>query len=110
MAPELLLGAAADVRTDLYAAGVVLLECLTGTTPFQRDTPRGFLARKLSSPMPAASPVSRSRRAGTAAGISVVEDTLDAIVEWMTASEAADRPASAALVSVRLAALSGDGE
>jgi serine/threonine-protein kinase len=43
MAPELLLGSRPDAYTDLYAAGMVLHECLTGDTPFPHDTPREFL-------------------------------------------------------------------
>jgi tetratricopeptide (TPR) repeat protein/predicted Ser/Thr protein kinase len=34
IAPEILLGAEADARSDLYSLGVVLHEALTGSTPF----------------------------------------------------------------------------
>ena len=96
MAPELLLGGVPDVRTDLYAAGMVLHECLTGATPFQGDTPRGFLAQKLDTP-----------RETPVAGPGVGKDprTLAAVVDLMTSPEPADRPASAAAVSVLLARL-----
>jgi serine/threonine-protein kinase len=47
MAPDQLLGGEPDVRADVYAAGMVLHECVTGATPFQADTPLAFLARKL---------------------------------------------------------------
>ncbi len=47
MAPEQLIGAPASVASDLYAAGVVLYECLRGTTPFAADTRVTFLAHKM---------------------------------------------------------------
>jgi serine/threonine-protein kinase len=96
MAPELLLGGAPDVSTDLYAAGMVLHECLTGATPFQGDTPRGFLAQKLDTPretpIPHRGPEQEPR-------------SLAAIVELMTSPEPSERPMSAAAVSAMLARL-----
>jgi serine/threonine-protein kinase len=103
MAPELLLGGLPDVRTDLYAAGMVLHECLTGATPFQGDTPRGFLAQKLDTPRETLIP---PRDAARAAGNSVRSaPTLAAVVAMMTEPDAEDRPASAAEVSALLARL-----
>ncbi|MBL9008144.1 MAG: AAA family ATPase [Myxococcales bacterium] len=43
MAPELLIGAAPSVASDLYAVGVLLWEALTGHYPFVRDTATTFL-------------------------------------------------------------------
>jgi hypothetical protein len=73
---------------------MVLHECLTGATPFQRDTPRGFLARKLEPPQvrPRALRTSGDPR------------TLEGVVAWMIAADAAERPTSAAEVG---GALSG---
>ncbi|HEU4722298.1 MAG TPA: protein kinase [Gemmatimonadaceae bacterium] len=47
MSPEQLIGEEPGAQTDLYAAGVVLYECVTGATPFRTDSPLAFLAQKL---------------------------------------------------------------
>ena len=98
MAPELLLGGLPDIRTDLYAAGMVLHECLTGATPFQGDTPRGFLAQKLDTPRETRVPREAGRVAREAR-------SLASVVAMMTESDAEDRPESAAEISALLARL-----
>jgi serine/threonine protein kinase len=47
MSPEQLIGEEPSLQTDVYAAGVVLYECVTGATPFRTDSPLAFLAQKL---------------------------------------------------------------
>ena len=47
MAPEQLLGDEIDARADLYSAGVVLYECLTGKMPHSADTPITLIAKVL---------------------------------------------------------------
>ena len=39
MAPEQMAGLGADARSDIYSAGIVLAEMVTGTHPFSRDAP-----------------------------------------------------------------------
>jgi serine/threonine protein kinase len=97
MAPELLLGGAPDIRSDIYAAGMVLHESLTGATPFQGDTPRGFLAQKLDTP--------RETLIPTAAHPTGAPRTLAAVIARMIAPEPDDRPASAAEVAGMLGRL-----
>jgi HAMP domain-containing protein/predicted Ser/Thr protein kinase len=47
MAPEQLLGDDVDARADLYSAGVVLYECLTGQLPFNADSPITLITKVL---------------------------------------------------------------
>jgi eukaryotic-like serine/threonine-protein kinase len=41
MSPEQVTGQKVDLRTDLYSAGIVVFELLTGISPFQAATPLG---------------------------------------------------------------------
>jgi len=47
MSPEQLSGMELDPRSDLYAAGVVLFECLTGRLPFEAETTWALIAKHL---------------------------------------------------------------
>jgi serine/threonine-protein kinase len=47
MAPEVICGEGAMPASDLYAAGVVCYQLLTGTTPFEGGTSREILRRQL---------------------------------------------------------------
>ncbi len=47
MAPEQLLGEPLDARTDLYAAGAMLYECLTGRPPYSGASPASLVAQAL---------------------------------------------------------------
>src|SRR5205085_9442511 len=48
MSPEQLRGDELDVRADLYSAGVVLYESLTGKLPLSADTPIALIGKVLS--------------------------------------------------------------
>ena len=52
MSPEQLSGLELDPRSDLYAAGVVLFECLTGRLPFEAETTWALIAKHLEEDAP----------------------------------------------------------
>jgi serine/threonine protein kinase len=52
MSPEQVKGAPADARADVYAAGALLFELLTGRRPFVADSREGYLAAHLTEPVP----------------------------------------------------------
>lgn len=45
MAPEQLMGSTVDARSDLFAAGVVLYECLAGRMPFIAESPIALISQ-----------------------------------------------------------------
>jgi serine/threonine protein kinase len=47
MAPEQLLDEDVDARSDLYAVGVVMYECLTGRLPFEAKSTISLIAKLL---------------------------------------------------------------
>jgi CheY-like chemotaxis protein len=84
MAPEQLLDEAVDARSDLYAAGVVLYECLTGTLPFLAGSPIALIAKVLNStPVPPRDAVAE------------VPAPLSSLVMRLIARNPAERPQSA---------------
>ena len=53
IAPEQIQGLEVDRRTDVYSLGCVVFECLTGATPFPRDTEVATLYAQVQEPPPA---------------------------------------------------------
>ena len=94
MAPEQVMGKNLDGRTDLYACGCVLYECLTGKPPISAETPYQLVA-KLIEDIPA-----------RVATVNVdVPPALDALIAELLAKEPAGRPASALVLHDRLASI-----
>ncbi len=98
MAPEQLIGGSATVQSDIYAAGIVLHECVSGTTPYRADTPMAFFAHKLDTPVSTVTPDSHAptMRAPRASN-SVVKQ----IIAHMTAHDVGSRPISASVLLAR---------
>jgi eukaryotic-like serine/threonine-protein kinase len=95
LAPEQVRDGVADSRSDVYSAGVMLFELLTGTTPFSGDNAMAVAYRHISDDVPAPS----SRAAG-------IPPELDRLVTAATSRDPDGRPGDgralhAALVDVR---------
>jgi serine/threonine-protein kinase len=84
MAPEQLMDDPVDARVDIYAAGVVMYECLTGHRPVDGSSPHVLMARMLSSAIRPPHEVNPA-----------VPKVLSAIVMRTLAKEADQRPSTA---------------
>jgi eukaryotic-like serine/threonine-protein kinase len=84
LAPEQVSGGVADVRTDVYAAGVMLFELLTGRQPHTGDTPLAVAYKHVNEAVPAPSSV-----------VPGLPPTLDALVALATSRNPELRPADA---------------
>src|SRR5215218_656381 len=92
MSPEQLIGEEPNTQTDLYAAGVVLYECVTGATPFRTDSPLAFLAQKLGNTEVSGDAVElRASRPNRSAGAHVLRE----VIARMIAPDATRRARSA---------------
>ena len=93
MSPEQVSGLPIDVRTDLYAVGLMLFEMLTGTLPFSGDSALATaLARVTQAPLDI-----RSVRPG-------LPEPIATLVMQCLSQRAEERPPSAAEVGDRLRA------
>jgi serine/threonine-protein kinase len=94
MSPEQLLSEVIDVRSDLFAVGVVLYECLTATLPFEADAPVALIAKILNE-----EPLPPSRLNPD------IPDALSELIVALLAKDPADRVQTAAELGERLRSL-----
>ncbi|MBB2921564.1 Stk1 family PASTA domain-containing Ser/Thr kinase [Cellulomonas cellasea] len=91
LAPELVTRGASDARTDVYAAGILLYEMLTGRQPFTGETPIQVAFQHVNSDIPAPSDLVRW-----------LPVEVDELVTALAAREPEDRPVDAAAALAQL--------
>ena len=84
LSPELVMRGTADARSDVYAAGIMLFEMLTGRQPFEGDQAVQIAYQHANDNVPAPSKFNAN-----------VPPLLDELVLWATARDAAHRPSDA---------------
>lgn len=84
LAPEQVTGEDMTPATDVYSAGIVLFELLTGTVPFSGDTPIAHATARLNADVPAPSTLGKG-----------VPKLVDALVATATARDPRERFADA---------------
>ena len=94
LSPEQVATGAADPRSDVYAAGIMLYELLTGAPPYTGDTAISVAYRHVTCDVPAPSEVAGD-----------VPPELDAFVQRATRREPEARPADAAAMLAELRTL-----
>jgi eukaryotic-like serine/threonine-protein kinase len=87
LAPELVVEGKADARADVYAAGVVMFELLTGSKPHEGETPIQVAYKHVHNDVPAPSSLAPELPA-----------YVDALVARATAREPGLRPADASVL------------
>lgn len=80
ISPEMARGTGADIRSDLYALGLLLYEMLTGSPPFDADNPWAVLRQQIEDELPSL----RQARPD-------LPEWLEAVVARATAKDAAQR-------------------
>ena len=99
LSPEQVLGAETGPRSDVYSAGIMAFELLTGTTPFTGDSAITVANQRLDQDVPPPSSL-----------IDGVPDQFDEFIARATARDPDDRFADAAAMSAELDAIAEELE
>jgi len=97
LAPEQVIDGSADPRTDVYAAGIVLWELLTGSPPYQSDSPLSVAYRHVNEDVPPPGAV-----------VPGVPGSVDDLVVRATRRDPAARPLDAGAFLAEVRAVLGD--
>jgi serine/threonine protein kinase/beta-lactam-binding protein with PASTA domain len=97
LSPELVTRGVADARSDVYAAGILLYELLTGNQPFEGEQAVQVAYQHANSTVPAPS-----------LAVAEVPAAIDRLVFWATAKNAADRPDDAGALLTEVTKLIAD--
>ena len=97
MAPEVIVDAYADPRSDIYSVGALLFEASTGRLPFRADTPFQLMRRHVEEPAPRPRDISPE-----------LPPAIDSAIARALSKEPLDRFATAAELASAIAA-EGDG-
>lgn len=85
LSPELVSKGVADARSDVYAAGIMLFELLTGQQPYRGEQAVQIALQHANSEVPPPSSINPQ-----------IPELLDELVLWATAKDPSHRPADAA--------------
>lgn len=85
MAPEQIMHGAVDARTDIYALGVIMFQCLCGVVPYESDQAVQTLMAHLNDPIPGM----KTRNPSCD-----VPEVVERLVQRCLAKDPASRPAS----------------
>ena len=99
IAPEQVTGAPSDARTDVYAAGILLFEMLTGRQPFSGETPLAVAYAHVNSDVPVVSTL-----------VGGIPPSVDQLVQAATARNPRLRPTDAAVFLRATRTLRGIGD
>lgn len=91
LSPELVTRGVADMRSDIYAVGIMMYEMLTGEQPYKGEQPMAIAYQHANQQVPP--PSARNPR---------VPAELDELVRWATARDPEDRPEDAGVLLEQL--------